>query len=116
SSNATKDASHDVLIVRHAMAARALVLEKSSLEFSGADLADELRLWIDRLDEAMTSAQSATRDSKDAERYRFSKARRGDIVDTSWNSLYSDIYATAKLGNVDAAIDKALEEVGYARR
>lgn len=47
---------------------------------------------------------------RDAERYHFLKARRGNIVEIAWNSFYSDIYATAKMGNVDAAIDKAMAD------
>ena len=47
---------------------------------------------------------------RDAARYRFLKARRGNIVEIAWNSLYSNIYATAKIGNVDAAIDAAMRQ------
>src|SRR5690606_1050106 len=71
------------------------------------DDARQVRSILSAIDKLMASALSETRDSKDAERYRFLKARRGNIVDISWNSFYSDIYSTAKMGNVDAAIDKA---------
>lgn len=59
--------------------------------------------------DSVTKALANKLNEADAERYRFLKARRGNIVEIAWNSFYSDIYATAKMGNVDAAIDKAME-------
>lgn len=48
----------DVLDVRNQMAAQAIQWERTPGNHNGVTIAEELRAWIDRLDEAMASAPS----------------------------------------------------------
>lgn len=70
-------------------------------------VADELQRTLAYMKSFAPSAIG--RDLQDAKRYRFLKANRGaKVVELVFNSYHSDIYSTAMMGNVDAAIDKAI--------
>lgn len=62
----TNDQSDAVLLVRHAIAGKACVFEQRKGYWSGEQVAEELRVWVDELDEAL--ARSSTSFSPLAEK------------------------------------------------